>query len=253
MSDARSDATRAARSPLFALRSLAFAVALAIVTPPYALFVLATAPLPRVMRCVLISGWARFALLLLRVLYGIRWRIEGAQHLPNRPSIVFANHQSVWETFAFQAILPPQCYVLKRELLWIPFFGWGLALMSPIAIDRSRGTAALRQVARKGARRLAQGLWVIVFPQGTRAAPGEHRRWKLGGAWLAAESGAPVVPVAHNAGLVWPSTGRFPQRAGVITVRIGAPIASKGREPQAINDEAQTWIEAQHAALARAS
>jgi 1-acyl-sn-glycerol-3-phosphate acyltransferase len=248
-----SKAMRAARSPLAALRSLAFAVALLIVTPPYALFVLASAPLPRKARCVLISGWARFALMLLRLLFGIRWKIEGAERLPKRPSIVFSNHQSVWETFAFQAIFPPQSYVLKRELLWIPFFGWGLALMSPIAIDRARGTAALRQVARKGAERLAQGLWVVVFPEGTRVAPGEHGRWKLGGAWLAAESGAPVVPVAHNAGLVWPTSGRFPRRAGTITVRIGAPIASKGREPQAINDEARTWIEAQAEALARAS
>jgi 1-acyl-sn-glycerol-3-phosphate acyltransferase len=242
-----------ARSPFLALRALIFAAVLLIVTPPYALFVLASAPLPRATRCVLISGWARFALMLLRIVYGIRWRIEGAERLPKQPSIVFSNHQSVWETFAFQAIFPPQSYVLKRELLWIPFFGWGLALMSPIAIDRARGTAALRQVARKGAERLAQGLWVIVFPEGTRLVPGAHGRWKLGGAWLAAASGAPVVPVAHNAGLVWPTSGRFPRRAGTITVRIGAPIASKGREPQAINDEARAWIEAQGKALARAS
>ncbi|MDH4191461.1 MAG: 1-acyl-sn-glycerol-3-phosphate acyltransferase [Betaproteobacteria bacterium] len=233
-----------------ALRSVVFALAIAAFTPPFALLVLACFFLPRLRRNSFISIWARFVLLLARVLYGIRFKVEGAEHLPKSASVVLANHQSAWETFAFQVIFPPQSYVLKRELLWIPFFGWALALMSPIAIDRGRGSAALRQVARKGARRLAQGLWVIVFPEGTRYPPGRHGRWRLGGAWLAAASGAPVVPVAHNAGLLWPN-GRFPQRAGVITVRIGAPIASAEREPQAINDEAHAWVEAQNQALSR--
>ncbi len=234
------------------LRAIVFAIALLVVTPPYALVILATAPLPRHLRYVVITGWARFFVRLLRVLYGIRWRVEGAEHLPETPAVILSNHQSVWETFAFQVIFPPQAYVLKRELLWIPFFGWGLALMSPIAIDRARGSAALRQLARKGARRLAQGFWVIVFPEGTRVAPGEQRKYRLGGAWLASATGAPVVPVAHNAGHVWPA-GRFPQRAGTVTVRIGAPIAARGRDPQEINDEVKAWIEAQQDLLQPAS
>jgi 1-acyl-sn-glycerol-3-phosphate acyltransferase len=139
-------------------------------------------------------------------------------------------------------------HVLKRELLWIPFFGWGLALMSPIAIDRSRGAAALRAIARRGRERLAQGFWVIVFPEGTRVAPGERRPYQLGGAWLAAASGAPVVPVAHNAGLLWPRNA-FIKRPGTVTVRIGPPIETENRDPKLINTLAEKWIEEQQQAL----
>src|SRR6185437_3183810 len=131
------------------------------------------------------------------VILGIRWRVEGRENLPAQPSVILSKHQSAWETLAFQLIFPPQVHVLKRELLWIPFFGWGLAAMSPIAIDRSRGTAALRAMARLGRERLAQGFWIVVFPEGTRVAPGERRRYQPGGAWLAAATGAPVIPVAH--------------------------------------------------------
>ncbi len=153
---------------------------------------------------------------------------------------------------AFQAFFPPQVYVLKRELLWIPFFGWGLAMTSPIAIDREKGTSALRQLARKGKERLAQGFWVVIFPEGTRTAPGERRKYQLGGAWLAAASGAPVVPVAHNAGLVWPRNA-FLKRPGTITVRIGPPIEPEGLEPNAINALAARWIEEQQKTLCPAS
>ena len=125
-------------------------------------------------------------MLLARVMLGIDWRVEGREHLPARPAVILSKHQSAWETMAFQLIFPPQVHVLKRELLWIPFFGWGLALMSPIAIDRSRGVAALRSIARRGRERLEQGFWVVVFPEGTRVAPGERRDYQLGGAWLAA-------------------------------------------------------------------
>jgi len=162
--------------------------------------------------------------------------------------VILAKHQSAWETFAFQQIFPRQVHVLKRELLWIPFFGWGLAAMSPIAIDRARGIKALRAMARKGKGRLAQGFWVIVFPEGTRVAPGTKRRYQPGGAWLAAHSGAPVVPVAHNAGRVWPRNS-FLKHPGKVTVRIGPAIASAGREPDAINALAEKWIEAQQKAL----
>jgi 1-acyl-sn-glycerol-3-phosphate acyltransferase len=231
-----------------ALRSSAFALALVLVTPPYAILALATFALPRLTRYRIISGWSRLVLALSRVILGIRWRVEGGEHLPSRPSVILAKHQSAWETLAFQQIFPPQVHVLKRELLWIPFFGWGLALMSPIAIDRSRGVAALRSIARRGRERLKQGFWIVVFPEGTRVAPGERRAYHLGGAWLAAESGAPVVPVAHNAGLVWPRNA-FVKRAGTVTVRIGPPIDTRDRDPKAVNAMAETWIEEQQKAL----
>jgi 1-acyl-sn-glycerol-3-phosphate acyltransferase len=230
------------------LRSLAFAAALLVVTPPYAIVALATFPLPRMLRYRVISGWSRLVIWLSRTLLGIDWRVEGREQLPQRPSVILSKHQSAWETLAFQQIFPPQIHVLKRELLWIPFFGWGLALMSPIAINRSRGVAALRSMARRGRERLEQGFWIVVFPEGTRVAPGERRSYQVGGAWLAVASGAPVVPVAHNAGTLWPRNA-FLKRAGTVTVRIGPPIETVNRDPQTVNAMAETWIEEQQKAL----
>lgn len=235
-----------------ALRSSLFALALVLVTPAYALVVLLMAWLPRQPRYRVISGWAHIVLVLARVICGIRYRVEGLERLPSEPAVILAKHQSAWETIAFQVIFPPQVYVLKRELLWIPFFGWGLALMSPIAIHRGRGHSALREIARKGAGRLAQGFWVVVFPEGTRVAPGERRKYQLGGAWLAAASSAPVVPVAHNAGLCWPRNA-FVKRPGTITVRIGPTIASAELDPQEINARAERWIEEQQQELCPAN
>jgi len=233
---------------MIVLRSGLLALALVVVTPPYALLALLTAPLPRLARYRVISGWSRLIMWLTRVLCGIRWRVEGGERLPARPAVILAKHQSAWETMAFQLIFPPQSYLLKRELLWLPFFGWGLALMSPIAIDRTRGTAALRQLVRRGKERLAQGFWVVVFPEGTRVAPGERRKYQLGGALLAEHSGAPVVPVAHNAGLLWPRNA-FVKRPGVVTVRIGPVIDSAGRDAFSINALAEKWIEEQQETL----
>ena len=230
------------------LRSSLFALVLILVTPPYALIALLTFPLPRMLRYRIISGWSRLVVLLSRAILGIRWEVQGREHLPARPAVILSKHQSAWETLAFQHIFPPQVLVLKRELLWIPFFGWGLALMSPIAIDRSRGVAALRNIARRGRERLQQGFWVVVFPEGTRVAPGERRHYQLGGAFLAAASGVPIVPVAHNAGRVWPRNA-FLKRPGTITVRIGPPIESADRNPKALNALAETWIEEQQKAL----
>jgi len=229
-------------------RSALFAAALVLVTPVYALVALATFPLPRMARYRVISGWSRLVIQLARVLLGIEWRVEGRENLPGRPAVILSKHQSAWETMAFQVIFPPQVHVLKRELLWIPFFGWGLALMSPIAIDRSRGVAALRAIARRGRERLEQGFWVIVFPEGTRVAPGERREYQLGGAWLAAAAAAPVVPVAHNAGLFWPRNA-FLKRPGTVTVRIGPAIETAQRDPKTINSMAEKWIEEQQKAL----
>ncbi|MGH8764137.1 MAG: lysophospholipid acyltransferase family protein [Burkholderiales bacterium] len=229
-------------------RSALFWLALLVLTPPYALLALASAPLPRLARYRFISGWSRMMLWLLRRLCGIRWEVEGREHLPQRPSVILSKHQSAWETLAFQEIFPPQVHVLKRELLWLPFFGWGLALMSPIAIDRARGMSALRQMARRGKERLDQGFWVVVFPEGTRVAPGERREYRQGGAWLAAHAGAPVVPVAHNAGRVWPRNS-FLKYPGKVTVRIGPAIESAGQKPEAINALAEQWIETQQKTL----
>jgi 1-acyl-sn-glycerol-3-phosphate acyltransferase len=233
---------------MITLRSALFWLALLLFTPPYAILALACAPLPRMARYRVISGWSRLMLWCLRGLCGIRWRVEGREHLPAVPSVILAKHQSAWETLAFQQIFPPQVHVLKRDLLWLPFFGWGLALMSPIPIDRGRGLSALRQMARRGTVRLRQGFWVVVFPEGTRVRPGTRRRYQLGGAWLAAHAAAPVVPVAHNAGRFWPRNS-FLKYPGEVQVRIGPPIESRGRDPHTINAMAEEWIETQQKTL----
>ena len=230
------------------LRSALFALALVVVTPPYALLALATFPLPRLARYRIISGWSRLVVRLARAICGIRWTVQGREHLPAKPSVILAKHQSAWETLAFQEIFPPQVLVLKKELLWIPFFGWGLALMSPIAIDRANGRAALRDIARRGRERLAQGFWVVIFPEGTRVRVGEKRAYQQGGAWLAAQCGVPVVPVAHNAGRLWPRNA-FLKRPGNVTVRIGPQIPTAGRDAKQISADAEAWIEGEQRTL----
>ena len=226
------------------LRSALFAVALLLVTPPYAFVSLLTFPLARMTRYRVISGWSKIMLRIARVVCRLDYRVEGHHLLPSVPSVILSKHQSAWETLAFQSVFPPQVHVLKQELLWIPFFGWGLALMSPIAINRSKGRAALKQLARLGKERILQGFWVVIFPEGTRVTPGTRKKYQPGGAWLAVQAGAPVVPVAHNAGLYW-GRNAFLKHPGTITLRIGPPIETKGRDPADVNADAERWIEAQ--------
>ncbi len=230
------------------LRSLLFFLALIAVTPPYSIVALAAFPLPAQARWRVISGWARIILWLARAVAGISFCVEGLENMPKVPAIILSKHQSAWETLAFQLIFPPQVQVLKRELLWIPFFGWGLALMSPIAIDRSRGTGALRRMAERGAQRIAQGFWIVIFPEGTRVGPRERSKYHAGGAWLACKLETPVVPVAHNAGLYW-GKNHFIKRAGEIRVQIGEPIHPAGLSPAALNAKVEEWIEQRMADL----
>ncbi|HUL90912.1 MAG TPA: lysophospholipid acyltransferase family protein [Burkholderiales bacterium] len=230
------------------LRSLAFAVAQVLITPPYSIVALATFPLPRLLRYRVISGWSHVMIWLAKILLGIDYRIVGRENLPKSPSVILSKHQSAWETLAFQVIFPPQVLVLKRELLWIPFFGWGLALTSPIAIDRSSGARALKRMAELGRERLAQGFWIAIFPEGTRVPPGKRGRYHPGGAWLAVHCDASVVPVAHNAGLLW-GRNAFLKRPGTVTVEIGAPIDSRAHTPESLNQLVEKWIEDRMASL----
>jgi 1-acyl-sn-glycerol-3-phosphate acyltransferase len=230
------------------LRSLAFLIAQILVTPPYSIVALATFPLPRLARYRVISGWSHAMVWLAKHILGIDYRVLGRENLPKNPAVILSKHQSTWETLAFQVIFPPQVLVLKRELLWIPFFGWGLALTSPIAIDRSSGVQALKRMAELGRERLAQGFWIAIFPEGTRVQPGRKGKYHPGGAWLAVHCGAPVVPVAHNAGLLW---GRkaFLKRPGTVTVEIGAPIDVRAHTPESLNAAVEEWIEGRMLAL----
>jgi 1-acyl-sn-glycerol-3-phosphate acyltransferase len=233
---------------MIVLRSALFAVALLLVTPPFAVLSVLTFPLSRMGRFRVISWWSKIMLFVARVVCRLDYRVEGRENLPARPCVILSKHQSAWETLAFQTVFPPQVHVLKRELLWIPFFGWGLGMMSPIAIDRAKGRAALRQLARLGKERILQGFWVVIFPEGTRVEPGKRRKYQPGGAWLAVQTGAPVVPVAHNAGLYWPKNA-FLKLPGTITMRIGPAIPTEGRDPAEVIAETERWIEQQQAEI----
>ncbi|HSG92489.1 MAG TPA: lysophospholipid acyltransferase family protein, partial [Methylotenera sp.] len=167
------------------LRSSLFLLGQVITAPIFTLIAFLALPLNPVTRNILISGWARSMIWWLRITCNIRHEVTGLENLPESPSIILSKHQSAWETLAFQVIFPTQVYVLKRELLWIPIFGWGLAMSSPIAIDRSAGREALKKLVANGAARLKSGLWVVIYPEGTRMAPGERGKYQIGGAWLA--------------------------------------------------------------------
>ncbi len=225
------------------LRSGLFFVGQVITAPIFTLIALFALPLNPIARNNLISGWARSMLWWLKVTCNIRYEITGLENIPHSPTIILSKHQSAWETFAFQAIFPTQVYVLKRELLWIPIFGWGLAMSSPIAINRAAGREALKQLVEKGKDRLAKGLWVVIFPEGTRIAPKKRGKYHIGGAWLAVHTQTPVLPVAHNAGDFWPKG--FIKTPGVIQMHIGTPIQTAGLKTDALNQQVENWIEAE--------
>jgi len=230
------------------LRSLVFEIARLLLTIVFAFISLATFPFPPLIRYRVITVWTRLVLGLVQALCGIRYRVIGAENLPQQPCIVLSKHQSSWETLAFQVILPPQVWVLKRELLRVPFFGWGLAMMSPIAIDRGSATRALKQMLEQGRDRLQAGWWIVVFPEGTRVAPGRRGRYHVGGAWLACQTGATVVPIAHNAGTVW-RRNAFVKHPGTVTVSIGPAIRPEGMDAENLKRKVEDWIETEVARI----
>lgn len=227
---------------MLVLRSLLFLlgqVLAALLFTPVALLLY---PLPPVTRSRLIAHWARFVIWWLGLTCRLTFRVEGRENLPESPSVILSKHQSAWETIAYQVIFPPQAWVLKRELLWIPFFGWGLAATEPIAIDRKAGIRALDKVIRDGIDRLRNGRWVVVFPEGTRVAPGKRGRYNPGGAMLAVRAGVPIVPVAHDAGRYWPRRGWL-KHPGEIRVVIGPVIDTAGAHAKQVSRAAEEWIE----------
>lgn len=228
---------QAVRSAIFVLLHIVTAIVFAVL----AVLVL---PFPFSVRYRVISQWAVLNLWLLKHICGVRYEVIGREHIPEQACIILCKHESSWETLALQAIFPPQVWVLKRELLWIPFFGWGLAALKPIAIDRSAGRKALQQIISQGIARLTQGLWVVVFPEGTRMPSGEMGRFGIGGARLAVESGYDIIPVAHNAGKMWPKRG-FTKQAGVITVIIGEPISVDDKSANQVNSDVYEWMKMQ--------
>jgi 1-acyl-sn-glycerol-3-phosphate acyltransferase len=231
------------------LGSLAFGIFFVVSVVVYASLLFVTLPLPGSDPYRWAVGWARAIMRALRTLCGIDYDVTGREHLPDGGAVVLMKHSSTWETVAQILIFPRQSWVLKRELISVPMFGWALRRLKPIAIDRKSGATAVQQVLSQGKSRLAEGLWVMIFPEGTRMPVGQTRRYGLSGALLASATGKPVVPVAHNAGVFWPRGGWL-KRPGTVRVVIGEPIPTAGRDARAINHDVQRWIEAQVAQLA---
>jgi 1-acyl-sn-glycerol-3-phosphate acyltransferase len=206
------------------------------------LLILLLAPFGFSIRYKISALWCQLVLWMSNVFCGLSYEVEGLELIDkNQAAIVLSNHQSAWETLALRHILPTQVVLLKRSLVWLPVWGWALGTLKSIAIDRKSQTTALRTLLEKGSIYLNEGLWVIVFPEGTRTAPGEIRKFSIGGAMLAQKSGFPVIPVAHNAGNFWPRYS-FLKYPGTIKVKIGPLIESKGRKAADINAETEVWI-----------
>lgn len=199
-------------------------------------------PLRFELRFKVISQWANFNLWWLELTCGVHYQVDGEENITDGAAIIFCKHQSTWETLALQRLFPAQVWLLKRELLWIPIYGWGLAVLKPIAIDRSSGRKAIKQLVSKGIEALKANRWVVIFPEGTRTPYGAETEYKMGGAILAEKSGYPVIPVAHTAGYYWPRHS-FLKKPGTIRLSIGPAIQTEGKKAQQIMQEAKDWIE----------
>lgn len=226
------------------IRSTLFLLGAVLLTAPFGALVTLAIILPMRVRYLVVAIWRSAFMALCRYVLGIRYEVLGRENIPAQPSVIFSKHQSAWETVALQEIFPALVFVLKKELLFLPFLGWSFAAMKMISIDRKAGRDALKQVVDQGRDRLKAGYWIIIFPEGTRVAPGQTRRFKPGGAHLSKETGALVVPVAHNAGEVW-RRNAFIKHPGLVTVSIGPAIDPAGLSESEITARAQTWIEAE--------
>ncbi|MAZ43555.1 MAG: 1-acyl-sn-glycerol-3-phosphate acyltransferase [Legionellales bacterium] len=200
-------------------------------------------------RYFVITRWSLVFIFLSHYVLKINYKIKGIENLHHKhPMIVVSNHQSAWEAIFFQTIFPAQTWVLKKELLFIPVFGWGLALLNPIAINRKAKSNALSQVIFAGKKRLKQRIWVVIFPEGARVEPGKSaKKWGKSFAQLSFETKSPILPVAHNAGKCWKKRG-FVKPPGTIEIEIG-PIISGEKSAQALFEETKTWIEIHSSSL----
>jgi 1-acyl-sn-glycerol-3-phosphate acyltransferase len=227
----------ALRSALFLLGSFLVTAVFGILVPASGMFGYRAAARVAAIYAGAIIRWAE-------ITCGIRHEVHGWENVPDFPVVIMAKHQSAWETLFMEWRFPPSCWIVKRELLWLPFVGWSLMAIRAIAIDRSSGQAAREQIIEQGSRRLKQGMWISIFPEGTRIAPGKRGRYGIGGALLATRTSTPILPIAHNAGEFW---GRyaFRKRAGCVKVVIGPLIATQGRDAISVNNEVEAWIEGQ--------
>ena len=233
-----------------AIRSLIYTTLAALVTGVTAVIVILSALLPLTIkqRYVIPRTWGLLLTWLAGAICGLKYTVEGQENLPQQPFISLWKHSSTWDTFAQMFVVPPAAWLLKREVIWIPIVGWAVSTYKPIAINRSAGHSAVNQVVKQGRERLASGMGIVVYPEGTRVAPGETRRYGISGALLATQTGALVVPIAHNSGYYWRRRSIM-KRAGTIRVVIGPPIDPTGMDPRELNAQVQQWIESKIAEM----
>jgi 1-acyl-sn-glycerol-3-phosphate acyltransferase len=234
------------------LRSLFFTTFLFVSTFLYAIAVLLLCWLPGGRLYGVARSWSKTQMWMLAKTCGLRFRVEGVENIPPGAHVSMWKHSSAWETIAQASIFPPQSWVLKQELMWIPLVGWAVRCLKPIAIDRKAGAMAVAQVIEQGKQRLQEGLWILIFPEGTRVSPGEKRKYGVSGALLASKVGCKVIPVAHNAGVFWPRRG-WVKKPGTIEVAIGPAIDATGREPRELNEQVRAWIENRITTMASSS
>ncbi len=222
-------------------RSLLFLAGMAVLTFVFGFACLLTIAVPYRMRYKFITYWSASNLWWLRITCGLRYTVIGKENIPDHPCIVMSNHQSAWETMALGPIFPPLIWVVKRELLFVPIFGWGLALTHPIALNRSAGKRAVDQLVEQVIKKIKNGHSILIFPEGTRTPPGTKRKFKVGGALLAEKSGAPIVPVAHNSGTFW-ARRQLTKKPGTVQMIIGKEVITTGKTAEQINKEVYEWI-----------
>jgi 1-acyl-sn-glycerol-3-phosphate acyltransferase len=230
------------------LRSAIYTALFFLTTGFFAIVVILLMWLPPEVHYAVPRAWARTNLWLLRCVCGLDYQVEGRENLPQRPFISMWKHSSTWDTIAQMILVPRAAWLIKREILWVPLLGWAVARFKPIAIDRKAGGSAVNQVVSQGKERLAEGMGVVIYPEGTRVAAGESRKYGMSGALLASQSGAPLVPIAHNSGVFWRRRGLL-KRPGVIRVVIGPPIDPTGLEPRELTERVKQWIDGQVATL----
>ena len=228
--------------PVLVIRSALFWLAFVINTLVFASLVFFLFFMPSLFRLKIARTWSYVNNFLLNIFCGIKFKVEGLENLNVKTAIILSKHQSTWETLALHSFTPCVHWVFKRELMYLPIFGWALALTDPIAINRGAGRAAIKQLIAEGTKKLNDGKWLVLFPEGTRTAPGQTKKYKIGGALLAEKSGYPIIPIAHNAGEFWPRHS-FIKWPGTISVVIGPAIETKGRNAEEIKKEVYGWIE----------
>jgi len=230
-------------------RATIFWIGYAVMTMGYGLLTPILFLVPRKTAFAVLITWAHITTWWLKITCGVHFRVKNPENIDRTSAhIVLANHQSTWETMAIPTLIPRFSWVLKKELFKIPFFGWALKLVKPIAIDRTAGRSAVDQIKSLGQDRLDEGIWICMFPEGTRVVPGKKGRYKMGGAILASHTGYPVIPIAHNAGESWPRHS-YIKKPGTITISVGPKVLTEGRSAADIIKDVETWIEAEKKTL----